>query len=313
MLLTLKDRYMKKALFIFGISLLVICGCTRVAQEKKEGGNDGFTFAFLTDIHLQPERGAVEGYRKAIDTINILNPDFVLTGGDLVMDALNQTYGRSDSLYRLYEKETGRFHMPVYNTVGNHEVYGWQRKEAGLEESPEFGKKMYENRIGKRYYSFDHKGWHFMVLDAVYRSEGGDYIGKIDDAQIEWIKEDLQKTGKETPITVSVHIPFVTSQTQLTRGALVPNPPYLIINNAREVLLNFWGYNLKLVLQGHLHYLEDINVNNQVHFITGGAVCGQWWGNKPDSTPEEGFLLVHVNGEKFEWEYVDYGWVPPGQ
>ena len=304
---------MKKLLFILVISLLTIYGCNPAIKEKKGSNSNGFTFAFLTDIHLQPELDAVEGYQKAIDTINTLKPDFVLTGGDLVMDALDQTYGRVDSLYRLYEEVTGGFQMPVYNTIGNHEVYGWHREEAGLEDHPEFGKKMYEKRLGRRYYSFDHKGWHFMVLDAVYRSEGGNYIGRIDNTQIEWLKEDLQKTGKETPIAVSVHIPFITSQTQLTRGALAPNPPSLVINNAREVLLHFREYNLKLVLQGHLHYLEDINVNNQVHFITGGAVCGLWWANRPESTPEEGFLLVHVNGEDFEWEYIDYGWVPPAR
>ena len=79
------------------------------------------------------------------------------------------------------------------------------------------------------------------------------------------------------------------------------------------MLLHFWGYNLKLVLQGHLHFLEDINVNNQVHFITAGAVSGRWWNNKPGDTPQEGFLMVHVDGDDFQWEYVDYGWTPPHQ
>jgi Icc protein len=304
---------MRNVLFLFVCSLWLLSGCNQPAPRVQDNKEDEFTFAFLTDIHLQPELNAVEGFQKAIDTINAINPDFVLTGGDLVMDVLDQTYGRADSLYDLYEEVSGGFHMPVYNTLGNHEVYGWHRREAGIEKQPEFGKAMYEQRLGKRYYSFDHKGWHFIVLDAVYRSEEGHYIGKIDEEQISWIEQDLQKTGKEMPIVVSVHIPFVTSQTQLTRGSLEANPPDLIITNAREVLLHFREYNLKLVLQGHLHYLEDINVNNQVHFITAGAVCGLWWNNKPGSTPEEGFLLVHVDGDGFTWEYVDYGWTPPGQ
>ena len=226
------------------------------------------------------------------------------------MDVLDQTYGRSDSLYNLYEKSVEGFNMPVYNTVGNHEVYGWHNDEEGIEEHPEFGKGMYESRIGNRYYSFDHKGWHFIVLDAIYRSEKGYYIGKIDDEQIDWLKQDLQKLDKETPIVVSAHIPFITARTQLSNGALAANSEGTIITNAREVLLEFWEYNLKLVLQGHLHFLEDIYVNNDVHFITAGAVSGLWWGNKPESTPEEGFLLVHVEGEEIKWEYVDYGWVP---
>ncbi|MFH0757709.1 MAG: metallophosphoesterase [Bacteroidota bacterium] len=304
---------MKKIFYLPGISLLILLACNQPVKVADQNKKDEFTFAFLTDIHLQPERSAVEGFQKAIDTINRINPDFVLTGGDLVMDALNQTYGRADSLYKLYETVTKGFNMPVYNTVGNHEVYGWHRDEAGLEEHPEFGKGMFEKRFGKRYYSFNHKGWHFIILDAIYRSVEGQYEGMIDDEQISWIREDLQKTGKETPIVVSVHIPFITSQTQLTRGSLEPNSRGLVIVNSREVLLHFWEYNLKLVLQGHLHFLEDINVNNQVHFITGGAVCGKWWNNKPEDPMEEGFLLVHMNGEEFDWEYVDYGWTPPNE
>jgi hypothetical protein len=170
---------------------------------------------------------------------------------------------------------------------------------------------MFEHRIGKRYYSFDHKGWHFIVLDAVSITKDREYIGLIEDDQIEWIKSDLQKIDKKTPIAISVHIPFITSQTQLQDGSLASTPAYLVINNARDVLLLFWEYNLKLVLQGHLHFLEDIYVNDDVHFITGGAVSGRWWNNKPTDYPEEGFLLVKVKGEEIEWDYVDYGWVPP--
>ena len=302
---------MKNLFCILGVSLLILTACNPSVPKAQEQKDDGFTFAFLTDIHLQPELSAVEGFQQAIDTINTINPDFVLTGGDLVMDALDQTYGRADSLYKLYQEVSGGFNMPVYNTVGNHEVYGWHRDEEGIEEHPEFGKGMFEKRLGERFYSFDHKGWHFMVLDAVYLSENGYYIGMIDDEQIGWLKEDLHKVGKETPIAISVHIPFITTQTQLTKGSLEANPEHLIIHNAREVLLHFWEYNLKLVLQGHLHFLEDINVNNQVHFITAGAVSAKWWNNKPQDTPEEGFLLVHVDGDDFEWEYVDYGWTPP--
>jgi 3',5'-cyclic AMP phosphodiesterase CpdA len=304
---------MKKNIYLLGIILICFAGCNTPGSRTTDQTADGFTFAFLTDIHLQPELSAVEGFNKAIDTINLINPDFVLTGGDLVMDVLDQTYGRADSLYNLYESVTERFNMPVYNTVGNHEVYGWHRQEAGLSEHPEFGKGMFEKRLGERYYSFDHKGWHFMVLDGVFRSQEGYYIGRIDDQQIGWIREDLEKTGKETPIIISVHIPFITSQTQLTEGSLVPNSRSLVLENSRDVLLLFWEYNLKGVLQGHLHYLEDIHVNDQVHFITGGAVCGKWWNNQPGDPLEEGFLLVHIEGEEFGTEYVDYGWVPTGQ
>jgi 3',5'-cyclic AMP phosphodiesterase CpdA len=295
---------------ISGILLLLVLGCNP-KPDRSESGEDGFSFAFLTDIHLQPEKHAVEGFRQAIDSINKLHPDFMITGGDLVMDVLDQTYGRADSLYALYQEISGELTMPVYNTIGNHEVYGWHRDEAGIESNPEFGKGMYENRLGERYYSFDHKNWHFLILDGIYRSEEGHYIGKIDQEQLDWIREDLQGTAKTTPIAISVHIPFITSRTQLSQGSLASSSPTSVITNAREVLQLFAEHNLKLVLQGHLHYSEDIFVGNKVHFITAGAVSGQWWSNRPGDQPEEGFQMIHIQGEELSSRYIDFGWTPP--
>ena len=78
----------------------------------------------MTDIHLTQQRNAVPGFLQAINTINGLHPDFVITGGDLIMDALGQRYSAADSLYNLYTDTAGNLTMPVYNTMGNHEIYG---------------------------------------------------------------------------------------------------------------------------------------------------------------------------------------------
>jgi 3',5'-cyclic AMP phosphodiesterase CpdA len=302
---------MKKAWLYGGVILAIWYGCGQQKPASVEVPDDSFSFAFLTDIHLQPELGASYGFQWAIKEVNRRKPDFVLTGGDLIMDALNQSYGRVDSLYTLYQEMSEKFKMPVYNTMGNHEVYGWQRNEPGIEAHPEYGKKMFEKRLGKRYYSFDHKGWHFMVLDAVYLLEKGGYLGRIDEEQINWVRDQLHTVDPETPIVLSAHYPFITSASQVVRGSTVANPEGMVIINSREVLALFSEFNLRLVLQGHLHFLEDIFVQNQVHFITGGAVSGKWWNNNPESKPEEGFVMIHVDGKNLDWEYVDFGWTPP--
>jgi Icc protein len=64
--------------------------------------------------------------------------------------------------------------------------------------------------------------------------------------------------------------------------------------------------NLKLVLQGHQHYYEDLYLDG-VHFITGGAVSAKWWGG-PIGKLEEGFMMIRVFGDQIRTEYVDYGW-----
>ena len=88
-----------------------------IAACKKKQSSDDFSFVFMTDIHLTTERNAVQGFNLAIQKVNELKPDFVITGGDLIMDALGARYGQADSLYNLYLETSAGFKMPVYNTM----------------------------------------------------------------------------------------------------------------------------------------------------------------------------------------------------
>ncbi len=197
--------------------------------------------------------------------------------------------------------------MPVYNTMGNHEVFGLYEK-SGIEPiHPYYGKRLFEQRIGKTYYSFDKENWHFMVLDVIGITPERKYIGYVDSVQMEWVKKDLAKLDSNTNIVVSVHIPFVTTFLQYYYGPLEANGPGLVVTNGPEVLDLFDGRNLKLVLQGHTHILEDVFIDN-THFLTGGAVSARWW-HGPNHQVEEGFLFLKVYKDHFEWDYIDYGWV----
>ena len=222
------------------------------------------------------------------------------------MDALAQTEGRADTLYNLYLEAIKEIDMPIYNTIGNHELFGIYEK-SGIDPSHEFyGDKMFANRIGEKHYAFNHKGWRFYILDAIDETEERTYYGHIDQEQMDWLKQDLNSVDKNTPIAISVHIPFITVQTQLLQGPLAPNGPGSVITNGQEVLELFKDFNLKLVLQGHLHFLEDIYAQG-IHFITGGAVSAAWW-NGPRNGMEEGFLLVKVSDDELTWDYIDFGW-----
>jgi 3',5'-cyclic-AMP phosphodiesterase len=285
------------------IFIIFLTGC----NGKKTAG-DGFSFVFMTDIHLTPERNAVEGFTKAIRSVNELKPDFVITGGDLIMDALAQSYPIADSLYDLYLNTVKEFKMTVYNTMGNHEIYGIYSRSGADHSNPEFGEKMFEKRIGASYYSFEHKGWKFLILNTIEDTGKDHYIGKIDDKQIEWIKDELGKTDKSTPIVISTHMPFITANTQKYEGTTVANDSSTVIYNGKEVLDLFKDHNLKLVLQGHLHTVEDINIDG-IHFVTGGAVSAGWW-QGPNRQFQEGYVLVTTVKNDFTWKYIDYGWEP---
>ena len=297
---------MKNLVLILVLSLAITaCNTTTNKIESANSEND-FSFVFMTDMHITNERHALDGFQQAIDTVNKLAPGFVLTGGDNIMDALGQTYGKSDSLYNMYEEAAKGLSMPVYTTMGNHEVFGLYESSGVDTTQEEYGKKLYENRLAKRYYSFDFKNWHFVVLDGIGFTEDRHYYGFVDEVQLEWLKQDLAKTGKETPVAVSIHIPLLSVGAQIMEGPTKALNQGSVITNAHEVIDVLEQYNTKLVLQGHLHFLEDINYNG-IHYITGGAVSAQWW-NGPRYGMEEGFLKIDVSGEDFSWEYVDFGW-----
>lgn len=280
--------------------LAFLAGCGSEKAPKPD-----FTFAFLTDIHLTPDKNAPEGFQRAIDTVNALKPDFVLTGGDLIMDALGQTRGRADSLYRLYAGLMKGFRMPVHNTVGNHELFAFYNRDIDTSDL-DYGDGMFRKYFGNPWYSFDHKGWHFIVLKSIEQTESRGYWGLINPSQLEWLKNDLAMLDSLTPVAVSVHIPFITVYDQWQSGGPYVNGPGSVINNGKEVMNLLRTRNIRLILQGHQHYLEDIIVDG-VHVITGGAVSAGWWGG-PLGKLQEGFVLVKVFGQRIEWEYVDFGW-----
>lgn len=300
------SNYVRMKRFIFLCNVLLFLAITPdKAQVVGDTKQSDFSFAFLTDIHLEPEFHAVEGFTKAIDTINRLRPEFVITGGDEVIDANAATFGRADSLYGLYIRTSHLFQMPVYNTMGNHELYG--TFVPGLAaDAPFYGKKLFETRVGKRYQTFIYKGWKFFILDDIDETVKMKYKGIVDSAEIQWIRKELSATDSATPIVIVLHIPLITTFTMFELGALACNPEGLVVSNSKQVLDLFQGYNLKLVLQGHLHIFEDLFVHN-IRFITGGAISGWKW-HGPNKGTKEGFVLVKISDNNLNCKYVDYGW-----
>jgi len=293
---------------VFLLTVLVsMVSCTGGTNKKSSGQDEGFSFAFLTDIHVEYDKSADKGFQMAIESVNEMAPDFVITGGDLIADALGQTEERSEMLFDLYLEKQEGFTMPVYNTLGNHDEFGIYERSGVSKENPMYGDKMFEAKIGKRYFSFDHKGWRFYILDSVEETEERKYFGHVDSIQVDWLKEELSQTDTTMPLVIVTHIPFITAYAQITKGAMVANNRGLVVENSKEVLDVFSGHNLKMVLQGHLHIVEDIYINN-IHFITGGAVCARWW-NGPKDGMEEGYMLIQIRpDEGIDWKYIDYGW-----
>lgn len=290
----------KRLLYIALISVVTLLKLT--AQESKNSATNTFEFVFLTDIHLQPEMNAPKGFQMAIDHVNQLKPDFVLTGGDLVFDAMRGNQPRCDTLFSLYKNMTKGFRMPVYHCLGNHDLFAIYDESPEKEGHPDYKYGMFERYLGKTYYSFNHKGWHFIVLNSLDVTADKKYRGYFHQEQLSWLKQDLEMVDKSTPIVLVSHIPMINSRTQVTGGSGNSN-----VENAFEVFKMTEKYNLKLILQGHIHWKEYGFVNDRFHYITGGSIAGNGWKGRRHNT-KEGFVRIKVTGDEFSWEYMDHGW-----
>ena len=284
-----------------------------IAQESQA---KSFRFLFATDIHVQPERGAGDGWKQCIAKMNAVaaaastKADFLITGGDLIMDALEVGIDRARLEWTLFDEGLKTFALPAYHTIGNHDVVGWSSKAVVDPGHQDYGKKLFADRYGggKTYRSFDHGGWHFVLLDSIGRNTTtGDYEGRIDDDQLAWLEADLAKAGKETPVVLVSHIPFYSVWHQVVKGPSFALDGKALVANVFEFRKLLESYNVKLVLSGHGHVLEKIELG-KTRYIQGGAVSGMWWKGPVHGNPE-GFGVIECRPDgSFDFAYESFDW-----
>ena len=293
---------LKSGLGVAAIPFLQASCQDAVAEKEDAKEENSFEFAFLTDIHIKPEMDAPKGFQMAIDKVNELRPDFVLTGGDLVYDVMRGGFAKSESLFELYKKMCEGFKMPVYHSIGNHDLFGIYEESPEDGNHPDYKYGMWERHFGDTYYSFDHKGWHFITLNSLDVTDDKKYKGFFHEAQLQWLEEDLKNVGKTVPIIITTHIPMICTYSQLNgeEGSRT-------VENASQVFKMLEGHNLKLVLQGHIHWKEYGLVNDRFQYLTGGSIAGNGWKGRRHNT-KEGFMKISIKGDDFSWDYIDHGW-----
>jgi Icc protein len=198
-------------------------GAERGAASAPSNRRRSIRVAHLTDVHVQPELAGGEGMAVCLHHAQGLadKPDLILNGGDAIMDSAATPADRVTTLWKLWSDTMKReCSPPVESVLGNHDIFGWNQKEChttGAEAT--FGKAWALETLGiaKPYHSFDKNGWHFVGLDSV-QSAGGDgndkksiYEGRLDDAQFEWLSNNLQTVDPKTPICVWSHIPIFSA------------------------------------------------------------------------------------------------------
>ena len=262
---------------------------------------------FYSDVHARTEWETPAALMMAADAINAQGADLVLGGGDLIEGGFNATSGevapRWDDYMVMHSAIEGEHHA----VIGNHDLVGALPRDGS---PPAADPRLeYKRRLGltRTYRSFDALGYRVMLLDSLRVSDDAyEYHGWVSQVQREWISEELSRLPADAPIVLVTHMPLMTAFFSATKGATFQAPPNRVVVNNTEVLALFAEHNLVLVLQGHLHVSEMLRWRDTT-FITGGAVCANWW-RGPHLGTEEGFNAITLHRDRVEWEYIDYGW-----
>lgn len=158
---------------LIGLSAaLAVVGITRAAAKDREAVM--FRIGAIADAQYADEEDAgARMYRRtpakleqAVTTLNAVGIDFAVHLGDFI-DGDEKSYGTVLPLI-------GKLNCPVRFVLGNHDFA-----------VPEERKRLLPQRLGMpgRYYSFDHKGWLFVVLDGNDLSTYGWPAGSAEDLE----------------------------------------------------------------------------------------------------------------------------------
>ena len=269
--------------------------------------------AHLTDIHVQPELGAPKGMERCLEHAQSQNPDLIITGGDMVMDCQNADGSRTKSQWDIFGRVLmANLATPIRHCIGNHDVWGWTNPSVSKNE-PKYGKRYAMDRLelDKPYYSFSEAGWHFIVLDSTQPRRGG-YTAALDEAQFQWLQNDLAQTRSTKPVMVVSHIPIVSAcaffHGDNERLGSWQLPCQWMHKDARRIKDLFRKYpNVKLCISGHIH-LTDVVKYLGVTYVCNGSASGAWWkGNFQEC--RNGYAVIDLYDDgSFRNHYVDYGW-----
>lgn len=294
-----------------------------VAQSPLANAGRAIRIAHLTDVHLQPERGAADGLVQCLDHLQSQadKPDLILITGDCIMDSFRKDRARTQLQWDLWNTVMkAECSIPVQPLLGNHDIWGWDQKKSkttGNEDG--WGKKWAMDQLGldKPYRSFDQAGWHFVMLDSVQPFEERQYTAHLDEAQMDWLKSDLAaNVGK--PTMILSHIPILSITPIMGREKPKPEEDQSSVLN-HNVMHTDWrelkalfkqNPQVKLAVSGHLHLIDRLDYSD-VSYFCNGAVSGGWWKKPHLEDGDAGYVMIdlHRDGKFHREDYQTYGWV----
>lgn len=172
-------------------------------------------------------------------------PDLVLFTGDLVHDT--EKPNEVQTRIAKFREIASKLKVPkIYFVPGEH--------DAGLDAGV-----IFKEAFGPTHYSFDHKGVHFIALDNVSRARP-----EVGAEQVAWMKKDLERFSKSTPIIVFTHRPLFD---------LKPEWEWFT-SDGPDVMDVLAPFSNVTVLYGHIHREHEEHNGNALHLAARSLAFG---------------------------------------
>lgn len=166
---------------------------------RPNAGSGQFQFAVVSD-RTGGHREKV--FSKAVQQINLLQPEFVMSVGDLI-----EGYSTKDEVvsaeWDQFDGYAKKFQAPFFYVAGNHDLANKEQV------------KMWGERYGKRYYSFTYEKCLFLALCS---ETPPDEMGTIDPEQQEWVKKTVAANRDVRWTFVFLHKPIWTAKDLVKNG-----------------------------------------------------------------------------------------------
>ena len=197
--------------------------------------------------------------------------------------------------------------------MGNHDVLGWSSREkvgperSGIRQEDDHGRARLEAKL------LQLRPQRLALCGARQRVSGQGATAasvqepRVGKEQLEWLGYDLGSAGDRPKIAV-VHVAAFCNI-----GQISGDPKHLamdgsmVIWDTRELRKVLERHNVKLLLQGHSHRVEDTFWNG-VWYVTSPAASGAWWAGSWTGS-EPGFHRP-LQRRPLTWSHETYPWEP---
>jgi 3',5'-cyclic-AMP phosphodiesterase len=240
-----------------------------LAQTTKDGGAKAakvqdFSFVQISDSHIGFNKGAnpdVAGtLSKALERAGLMSGDFLIHTGDITQNAKASEFDTASQLIKSFKGEV--FYVP-----GEHDF---------IDDGEQYRQRFGKGTAGNGWYSYNHKGVHFVGLNNCVQV---DAMGNLGAEQLAWLKADLAELSASTPIVVFAHIPLWMVYEKWGWGTA----------DGAQALALLKRFGSVTVLNGHIHQVVQ-KVEGNVAFHT--AMSTAFPQPAPGAAPNPGPMVV---------------------